>query len=49
MNIELEIISIPWDQYPNKRIMISGEQLDMANCDPGKTLIEWAYYHMTNT
>ena len=44
MNIELEIVSIPWDQYPNKLniMMASGEQLDMANCDPGKTLIEWA-------
>ena len=44
MNIKLEIVSIPWDQFPNKLniMMACGEQIDMANCEPGKTLNEWA-------
>jgi len=44
LNIDLEIVSIPWDQFPNKLniMMASGEQLDMANCEHGRTLIEWA-------
>lgn len=44
LNIELEIVSIPWDQFPNKLniMMASGEQLDLVNCEHGKTLIEWA-------
>lgn len=43
-NIKLEIVSIPWDQFPNKLniMMSSGENIDLANCDPGKTLNEWA-------
>jgi putative aldouronate transport system substrate-binding protein len=44
LNIKLEIVSIPWDQFPSKlNIMIAaGEQIDFANCDAGKTLNEWA-------
>jgi len=44
LNIKLEIVSIPWDQFPNKLniMMASGEQLDLVNCEHGKTLIEWA-------
>lgn len=42
--IELEIVSIPWDQFPDKlNIMIStGEQLDLINCDFGSTVEGWA-------
>mgnify|MGYP000108760343 FL=1 len=44
LNIKLEIVSIPWDQFPNKLniMMASGEQLDLVNGEHGKTLIEWA-------
>lgn len=42
--IELEIVSIPWDQFPNKlNIMMStGEQLDLINCDFGASVEGWA-------
>jgi putative aldouronate transport system substrate-binding protein len=44
LNIKLEIVSIPNDQFANKLnlMMASGEQFDLATVDPGKTLIEWA-------
>ncbi len=43
LNITLEIVSIPWDQTNKLNIMMaSGEQIDLANSDPGKTLNEWA-------
>jgi putative aldouronate transport system substrate-binding protein len=43
-NTKLDIVSIPWDQFPNKLniMMATGEQIDIANCDPGKTLNSWA-------
>jgi ABC-type glycerol-3-phosphate transport system substrate-binding protein len=44
LNIKLEIVSIPWDQFPSKLniMMAAGEQIDFANCDAGKTVNEWA-------
>jgi putative aldouronate transport system substrate-binding protein len=44
LNISLEIVSIPWDQFPSKLniMMAAGETIDFANCDAGKTLNEWA-------
>ena len=44
LNIKLEIVSIPWDQFPNKmNIMVStGEPLDFVIGDPGSTVEGWA-------
>ena len=43
-NIKLEIVTVPWDQFPDKLnvMMATGEQLDLVNCDPGATLNGWA-------
>ncbi|WP_313563404.1 extracellular solute-binding protein [Ruminiclostridium cellobioparum] len=42
-NTKLDIVTFPWDQFPNKQniMMASGEQIDILNCDAGKTLNEW--------
>lgn len=44
LNIKLEIVSIPWDQFPNKlNIMVStGEPLDFVLCDAGSMVESWA-------
>lgn len=44
LNIKLQIIGIPWDQYPGKLniMMAAHEQIDLANADPDNTLIQWA-------
>ena len=44
LNIKLEIVSIPWDQFPNKmNIMVStGEPLDFVIGDAGSTVEGWA-------
>lgn len=44
LNIKLEIVSIPWDQFPNKmNIMVStGEPIDFVIGDPGSTVEGWA-------
>lgn len=43
-NTKLDIVSIPNDQFVNKLniMMASGDYIDIATCDPGKTLNEWA-------
>jgi len=44
LNFTLEIISIPWDQFPSQMQMMvaSGEPIDLLMCSPDNTFYDWA-------
>jgi ABC-type glycerol-3-phosphate transport system substrate-binding protein len=45
LNFKLELISIPWDQFPSKMNMMvaSGDPIDLLMCsDTGSTFFDWA-------
>lgn len=43
-NTKIEFVTTPDDQYQEKLnvMMASGEQLDVVNCDPNKSMLGWA-------
>lgn len=44
LNFTLEIISIPWDQFPSQMQMMvaTGDPIDLLMCSPDTTFYDWA-------